>query len=163
MGFSRKFYGFLKLSDCYHASPDCPVLRHVVKRDAKVSMCEYTEESRAIASGHVRRCRLCLGDKVFNLQGTKDRVHLSDEQHSVLRFVVDIYNKRGPMTLRTISLRRKRSIVSTYLIIKRLRKDGLIEQKLKIGGQRASGRSIAPTKLGFAVIRTKAIQDWRNS
>lgn len=153
-----KFYGFAKYSDCYHATPNCPVLKHVLKSE-QVQVRDYIDEARAVASGHLRRCRLCLGDKVFALDGKKDRVHMSDEQHAVLKCVVDIYTKRGAMTLRQISEKRFRSVVSTYLIIKRLRADGLVEHKLKMGGRRASGGSIAPTKRGLAVMKSDDISD----
>lgn len=154
---ASKFYGFITLSGCYHATDGCPVLRHVAK-NPKVQIREYESEPRAIAQGHRRRCRLCLGDKVFDIN-KNDLVYISNEQHAVLKTVADIFNKNGPMTLRQISERRKRSVVSTYLIVKKLRSEGLLEHKLKMGGQRASGGSIAPTKRGMAVLSSKALPE----
>jgi hypothetical protein len=159
----RKFYGFVRFSDCYHESQGCPVIRHVMKRGTlQKEVREYSDEAKAVSSGHMRRCRLCLGDKVLAVDGNeRDRVHISDEQHAVLCCVVDIHSKSGPMTLRQISDKRSRSVVSTYLIIKRLRKDGLVAHKLKVGGLRASGRSIIPTKRGLAVAASPVTSDLR--
>ena len=99
---------------------------------------------------------------MFDPDGEGERVHMSDEQHAVLEIVVSLFSKSGPMTLKKVALIRKRSVVSTYLIMKKLRRDKLVEHKLKIGGQRASGGSISPTKLGIKIINSKELPGWRD-
>lgn len=158
MAQTLKFYGFLTPSSCYHESPSCPVIKHAAKK-GRIEIREYGSERFAAIAGHIRRCRLCLGRKVFDLDGARDRVRLSNGQHGALKIIADIFSRDGAMTLRDISERRDRSVVSTYLIVKRLRELGLVEHKLKIGAQRASGRSIVPTERGLAVIKTKALDD----
>jgi len=158
MNTSGKIYGFVRLSNCYHSSPDCPVVKRMSNSE-KIEMREYTEESRAVAAGHLRRCRLCLGDNVFQVEDRSKPVRMSNEQYAVLRCVTRIFKKNGSMTLREISEKRKRSVVSTYLIIKRLRQDGLIEHKVKMGGLRASGGSIIPSKLGIEIAESEPLTD----
>jgi hypothetical protein len=152
-----KFYGFFRVMERYHISSDCPVLKHIVKSKSHMELREYPSESGAIAAGHTRRCKQCSGNKVFIVRGNHERVRVSKEQYSTLTIVADIFKKSGPMTLQAISIRRNRSIVSTYFIIRTLRSLKLIEQKMKMGCQRASGRSIAPTRLGIEIVKSEEL------
>jgi hypothetical protein len=157
MSHPRRFFGFLSPSKCYHGSQSCPVLRHVVKV-GKSDVRAYDSEEVATSKGHVRRCRLCLGKKVFDIKDS-DRVRLTSGQYDALSIIVDIFKTKGGMTLRDIASRRHRSVVATYLIVKKLREIRLVEHTLERGRQRANGNSIIPTSRGISVIRATAVDD----
>lgn len=152
-----KYYGSFVYSNCYHGSIRCPVLLRVSKF-AESQVAEYPGEKNALAR-HKRRCQFCLGERVFDIDGYSERVRLSKNQYRTLEIIVEMFSKKGPLTLRDISNVRGRSVVSTYLIVKKLREKGLVEHRLKKDAIRASGRSLAPTKRGTTVVSSPDAKD----
>ena len=155
---SKKFYGFIRLSNCYHESPACPSLAHAL-RSPGVEMHEYDTEAAA-AKKHMVRCRQCLGQNVRHIEN--HTIPISDKQLETLTFMVQIYEKtKKPMTLKQISTKRKKSIVSTYLIVRKLRSLGLAGNQHPIGFAKSKPTSIVPTELGIKTVEADPVEDLR--
>ena len=158
----RRLCGVVFLSPAYHDSIDCPSIKRMLRTGGKYGRAElrqYESEREAVLTGHTSRCRFCLGRRVVDIDGTKERVYMSVAQYETLQAVVEIFNKKGAMKLHDIAVLRKRTTVAVYLMVKRLRRDGYVEHKLKMGGKRASGRSIVPTQKGIAVAKSISMEE----
>lgn len=152
MSSPARYYGFMQPQYCYHSSLECPV----VKRSSRRSQAEarvYDSQKAAAVAGHGRPCKYCMGHESFDSQ-SKQRFNFSRVQYEALKVIVGIFNKtKSPMSLRDIAAGRKRTTVSTYLIVRTLRDLGVVDQKIKMGGKRASGRTITPTQKGIDAVK----------
>ena len=153
-----RFYGFFMPSANYHEYKDCPGILHAV-RAGKSEVREYGSERQAALLGHVRRCKLCVGRKMFEVDGGKNIVRMKESHHKTLCAIAELSEKKTGLVLRDIAAKCGYSSVTAYYIVKHLRAAGLVEHKLKKGGYRASGRSIIPTALGLKVVKTKALDE----
>lgn len=154
----EKTFGFWKPTQCYHISKNCPVIKNAMKR-AKVEVREYQDVQHALDGGHIRRCRMCMGEIVFTMSREESQkpVRMTNTQHRVLGHIVRIWfkTKRG-MTLRTIGEAQGRSIVATYLVIEALIRHGLVTHEFSPGSRKAKDSSIVPTKKGLELMLMEA-------
>ena len=155
----KRYYGFVQMSECYHSSPNCPVLVRMAKK-RNIEVQEFDTEGAAHKRGHLRRCRLCLGKNVYRLGGD-DPVRISDTQLAALNYMVGIYNRTGSMTLQQIAAKRNRSIVATYLIVRTLRRMGLVTHRHVAGMQKAKMATLAPTEKGIRISKADPAEDLR--
>jgi len=153
-------YAHIRASSCYHSNPACPSLVAVVKR-YRVKVIQYRDEKNAVDSGHFRRCRMCMGNRVYQKPGSpREVIRLSEAQYGLLTGTRKACREAGgPVRLCDVAAARGRSIVSTHITMKAMLRMGLIEHDLTQDGLNAKHRSIRISTMGMAILASEMIDE----
>jgi len=165
------FFGVARVAECYHRSRTCPAIKSA-ERKLLIDIMEYANEKEAFDRGHVRRCRMCSGQRAFRITPKpepkpkrvkapkparipRDKdygiVRLTNEQHEALKNLSSITKDKGPTTLRELAEKRNRSIVATFLMMKPLAEKGLVTKTIEVGHRKAKSGTLEPTEEGHRI------------
>ena len=156
----EQVFAYVKTAGCYHSNPACPSLVAVTKR-FRVHVIQYKDEKQAIAGGHFRRCKMCMGSRVFQKPGNpKEVIRLSEAQYGILAGTRKACMKfGGPVRIRDVAAARNKSIVATYITMQALLRMGLIEHELPQDKPRAKHRSLRISEMGMAILASDPVDE----
>lgn len=146
------YYGVVIPDKRYHISPLCPYLQ-TIKNWKEGITSQYTQETDAILSGHVKRCPVCFSMYRFKIK-RGDKYHeflLGMSSIRILLAMAELHRKREKVTI--TALAQLTSVDYEYAndAMKKLKKLKLVAGSEWLGEKMNRGRRKFTT-MGVAVV-----------